>query len=92
MQASSEQLACNMLMSRWSSGCRFSTYVWYISSYPTVLLLQVHLQQIQTGVFLASSSQKFQRPIAGQQEIFGRSKKDDWTATQGVFFPSRSAA
>ena len=64
----------------------------HLTCYPTVLLLQVHLQQIQTGVFLASSSQKFQRPIAGQQEIFGRSKKDDWTATQGVFFPSRSAA
>ena len=57
-----------------------------------VLLLQVHLLQVQTGVYLASSSQKFQRPIAGQQEIFGRSKKDEWTATQGVYFPARSTS
>ena len=54
--------------------------------------LQVQLQQIQTGVWLASSTQKFQRPISGQHEIFGRSKPDNWVATQGVYFPDRSQA
>ena len=54
--------------------------------------VQVQLQQIQTGVWLASSTQKYQRPIAGQQEIFGRGKPDTWIATQGVYFPDRSTA
>ena len=53
-------------------------------------LVQVRLRHVQTGVYLASSNQKYQRPISGQQEIFGRSKQDFWAATEGVYFPART--
>lgn len=52
--------------------------------------MQVRLRHVQTGVYLASSTQRYSRPIAGQQEIFGRGKADWWLATEGVYFPSRS--
>ena len=51
---------------------------------------QVRLRHVQTSVYLASSTQRYQRPIAGQQEIFGRSKADWWSATEGVYFPARA--
>lgn len=51
---------------------------------------KVRLRHPQTGMYLASSNQRYQRPIAGQQEIYGRSKEDWWTATEGLYFPMRS--
>ncbi len=53
--------------------------------------MQVKLKHVETGVYLASSERKYGRPISGQQEVCGRKKADWWAATEGVYFPERSA-
>lgn len=53
------------------------------------------LKHVDTGVYLATHNIKYQRPIPGHTEVFGsnlRSSEGLWRATEGVFFPQRTAA
>ena len=55
----------------------------------------VRFRHEDTGMWLSSSTKRYGRPIAGQQEIFGSTKKDGnglWAATEGVLFPERTEA
>lgn len=55
--------------------------------------VDVEFRHVDTSVVLASGSNKYGRPIQGQQEICGKSKpgKDTlWRSTEGIYFPTRS--
>ncbi len=54
----------------------------------------MRLKHQDTGVVLACSDSKYNRPIAGQHEVCGSRKRDGntwWIVTEGVFFPPREA-
>lgn len=50
--------------------------------------MQVFLQHVDTGIFLADTGKMYGRPINGQHEIAGVSKKDasaGWLASFGMY-------
>lgn len=59
----------------------------------TSLCVQVFLQHADTGVFLADTGRAYGRPINGQHEIAGLSKKDSsagWVASYGMYLHNSS--
>lgn len=49
----------------------------------------ISLKHKDTGAYLGSHEIKYQRPIAGQQEVFGaksRNKFSEWAATEGIYY------
>eukprot|EP00735_Rhodelphis_limneticus_P012257 TRINITY_DN5475_c0_g1::TRINITY_DN5475_c0_g1_i1::g.26734::m.26734 TRINITY_DN5475_c0_g1::TRINITY_DN5475_c0_g1_i1::g.26734 ORF type:complete len:227 (-),score=53.01,sp/Q9DCT5/SDF2_MOUSE/48.88/6e-55,MIR/PF02815.14/0.0085,MIR/PF02815.14/4.4e-10,MIR/PF02815.14/0.0005,His_binding/PF02098.11/1e+03,His_binding/PF02098.11/0.3,His_binding/PF02098.11/1.5e+02,N36/PF11438.3/0.18 TRINITY_DN5475_c0_g1_i1:103-783(-) len=55
---------------------------------------EVRFLHVDTGKYLHSTSQKYQRPIAGQFEVCAKDTKNkqaQWKADQGVYYPDRSS-
>ncbi len=51
---------------------------------------KVHLAHVDTRVYLFSHAKAFPRPISGQYEVCGstrRSKDTEWMVAEGVFYP-----
>eukprot|EP00238_Polyblepharides_amylifera_P005415 CAMPEP_0196579590 /NCGR_PEP_ID=MMETSP1081-20130531/23174_1 /TAXON_ID=36882 /ORGANISM="Pyramimonas amylifera, Strain CCMP720" /LENGTH=216 /DNA_ID=CAMNT_0041899219 /DNA_START=118 /DNA_END=768 /DNA_ORIENTATION=- len=51
---------------------------------------KMRLAHVDTGAYLGTHDKKFNRPIAGQQEVYAKKTKEHngwWLATEGVYFP-----